>query len=91
MGRIGMTAAVLFVNGSPLLLADIKESGSDISGYVVNGNWDFELTGNICRAYVCGSRELMNEFPATLDRIVAVPREQNLTDYNAVIAWAEKQ
>lgn len=88
-----MSAAVLFLDGRAydgLLLSNIKETATEISGYVINGNFDFTLSGNVARCYSTAGK-LMNEFPATLSHIVTVPKNANLRDYNAVIEWASEQ
>lgn len=80
-----MLRTVLFINGSPLMLEDIKwnPDGSIKSGYVVNGEWKLTITNGIM--YAAGSRI------KTITALELVGVESYLSDYNVVIDKAKQK
>lgn len=88
-----MSRVVLFFDGrSPLYLRDVRRDadGRVKSGYVVNGDWNFEIRGDECLAKSGNSIVNRWQLDRTLVREVVVPPEIQ-GHYDDVIAWAEKQ
>lgn len=85
---------VLFGGIGPLVLTRVTRNadGSLKSGYVVNGDWQFEIRGNeyLCKA---GSHVVTRWQQARLQplREVTVPASMRSKHYNEIIAWAEEQ
>lgn len=80
---------------SPLYLspAHYDKDGTIKSGYVVNGDWNFEVRGSECLAKA--GNHIVNRWPKPEKFLeVKIPRGQfmnNSYDYNKVIKWAESR
>ena len=77
----------------PLLLREVRrnEDGSLKSGYVINGDWNFEIRNGEHLAKA--ENRIVNRWPAYPITEVAVPdgMKCNYTTYNEVIEWARTQ
>ena len=90
---------VLYIDGSPLLLIDIKRRFSDnriIGGHVVNGNWKLKLSDTILYAFESFRNQygwgdelvLRNEVEYSTYEEVIIHEEFISNGYNSVIEAA---
>lgn len=92
MRTIAMFPEQLLINSAVL-----NSQGQVVSGYVVNGNWEYRSNGTHHFAYRGGDSDILA--PVTCwpikqgGRIVFVPPAQPASwrNYNSALAWAEKQ
>ena len=85
MSRVCERHTVLFVDGSPLLLVDIKRDhfGKICRGRVVNGGWDLTIKNNIL---FCDEQP-QGKF-STIEEINVSSRS---SDYNLIILAAKRK
>lgn len=69
-----------------LLLSGYHNDNGVITGYVVNGAWDFKFAHGQCFAHDDGGG-VRRSWPAEIVREVDVPDDMG-ADYNEIIAWA---
>ena len=84
-----MSSYYVLVNRALLLENCVFNGDLLAEGSVVNGGWRYRNDGMQERACT-DSGATVNAWPATPQRIVAVP-EGKRGDYNAIISWAETQ
>lgn len=84
-------SVVVFFSRGPLWLNNVKRSpdGSVKSGYVINGDWNFEVRGGEHLAK--DGRFIVNRWPAEPLREVEVTAKFGYHQYNEAIAWASAQ
>lgn len=85
-----MKRVVIFYDGSPLLLSEIKrdENGLVRSGYVENGHWKLRVISNRFQAY--DGEQLKNEWQVLTVLEVKIP-DSIKGDYNLVIEYARDE
>jgi len=83
---------VLFIDNEAYLLLDevvFKPGGHLKGGYVVNGDWKFEIRGGISLALA--GREVVNSWQCLVPyEYITIPPDI-IGDYNYVMEWASKQ
>jgi nitrate reductase beta subunit len=87
--------SVLFIDGNPLYVENIKRNGDVLNARVINGAWALRIKGKV--AYAKSGRQVVNKWGFAVLEEVEIPDDKDFSydpwgrDYNAAIQWAKKQ